>query len=128
MDPVTAVELTGTPAQVYNFRSADHHTYFVGDDDWGFSVWVHNAKYSLRDEYLGATPGKFSRTGMEVQEAMKASGDLRVKKGITEIRYTAPGAKRGKWYVLDETIDMAHRTDVSVSLTASSIFSGESSS
>jgi hypothetical protein len=28
---------------VYNFRVADHHTYFVGEDAWGFSVWAHNA-------------------------------------------------------------------------------------
>ena len=28
---------------VYNFRVADHHTYFVGSDEWGFSVWAHNA-------------------------------------------------------------------------------------
>jgi hypothetical protein len=27
---------------VYNVRVADHHTYFVGDREWGFSVWAHN--------------------------------------------------------------------------------------
>jgi len=27
---------------VYNFRIADFHTYFVGCDEWGFSVWAHN--------------------------------------------------------------------------------------
>jgi hypothetical protein len=27
---------------VYNFRVADHHTYFVGREEWGFSVWAHN--------------------------------------------------------------------------------------
>src|SRR5262249_51445608 len=26
----------------YNLRIADHHTYFVGARDWGFSVWAHN--------------------------------------------------------------------------------------
>jgi hypothetical protein len=30
---------------VYNLRVAQDHTYFVGHDDWGFSVWVHNANY-----------------------------------------------------------------------------------
>jgi hypothetical protein len=29
---------------VYNLCVADHHTYFVGDATWGFSVWVHNKK------------------------------------------------------------------------------------
>ncbi|MEZ6143351.1 MAG: DNA/RNA non-specific endonuclease [Zavarzinella sp.] len=24
-------------------RIADHHTYFVGSDEWGFSAWAHNA-------------------------------------------------------------------------------------
>jgi hypothetical protein len=27
---------------VYNFRVADHHTYFVGRASWGFAVWAHN--------------------------------------------------------------------------------------
>jgi hypothetical protein len=29
--------------KVYNLRVADWHTYFVGCDEWGFSVWAHNA-------------------------------------------------------------------------------------
>ena len=28
---------------VFNVRVADYHTYFVGGEDWGFSVWAHNA-------------------------------------------------------------------------------------
>src|SRR5262249_21721282 len=27
---------------VYNLQIADYHTYFVGCDDWSFSVWAHN--------------------------------------------------------------------------------------
>jgi hypothetical protein len=27
---------------VYNVQVADYHTYFVGTEDWGFSVWSHN--------------------------------------------------------------------------------------
>ena len=41
----TAVEkvvLTDRTETVYNLRVADDHTYFVGRDDWGFSIWVHN--------------------------------------------------------------------------------------
>ena len=38
----TKVEFTGKSEAVYNFRVADYHTYFVGNDDWGFSVWTHN--------------------------------------------------------------------------------------
>jgi hypothetical protein len=32
-------------AIVYNLRVADSHTYFVGCDEWGFSVWAHNICY-----------------------------------------------------------------------------------
>jgi len=33
---------TGEDETVYNMRVADHHTYFVGCQEWGFSVWAHN--------------------------------------------------------------------------------------
>jgi A nuclease of the HNH/ENDO VII superfamily with conserved LHH/Pretoxin HINT domain len=39
---VESNESTGESATVYNFRVADHHTYFVGTPAWGFGVWVHN--------------------------------------------------------------------------------------
>ena len=32
----------GEVTDVYNFRVAGFHTYFVGSDTWGFSVWTHN--------------------------------------------------------------------------------------
>jgi hypothetical protein len=34
---------TGGYETVYNLRVADFHTYFVGSDEWRFSVWAHNA-------------------------------------------------------------------------------------
>lgn len=40
--PVTKIEDTGKWEVVYNLRVADHHTYFVGGEDWGFAVWAHN--------------------------------------------------------------------------------------
>jgi hypothetical protein len=33
---------TGRLATVYNLEIEDDHTYFVGCDEWGFSVWAHN--------------------------------------------------------------------------------------
>ncbi len=36
---------TGEWAVVYNLRIADHHTYFVGNEEWGFAVWAHNTYY-----------------------------------------------------------------------------------
>ena len=42
----TAVENIGMEmreAEVFNIRVSVNHTYFIGDIDWEFSVWVHNA-------------------------------------------------------------------------------------
>jgi hypothetical protein len=36
------VEHTGKWETVYNLEIEDDHTYFVGAEDWGFSVWAHN--------------------------------------------------------------------------------------
>jgi RHS repeat-associated protein len=40
---VDAVTCSGEVTTVYNFRIADYHTYFVGCEAWGFSLWAHNA-------------------------------------------------------------------------------------
>jgi hypothetical protein len=37
---------TGDWEVVYNVRVGDHHTYFVGDEGWGWSLWAHNT-YSI---------------------------------------------------------------------------------
>jgi hypothetical protein len=42
---VDGVQNTGRTDTVYNLRVSPGHTYFVSNDDWGFSVWVHNANY-----------------------------------------------------------------------------------
>jgi hypothetical protein len=42
---VASVRNTNEWRTVYNVTVAEHHTYFVGKDEWGFSVWVHNARY-----------------------------------------------------------------------------------
>jgi len=41
--PIDSVEVAETWAVVYNLRIAEDHTYFVGCQEWGFSVWAHNA-------------------------------------------------------------------------------------
>jgi RHS repeat-associated protein len=48
------------PAPVYNLRVAAYHTYFVGREDWGFSVWAHNARdcLNLIEEAAAAYPKK----------------------------------------------------------------------
>ena len=39
---VAGVRDAGEVAAVYNLRVAEDHTYFVGGEGWGFSVWAHN--------------------------------------------------------------------------------------
>ena len=46
---VEKVSLTERLATVYNLRVLEDHTYFVGAEDWGFSVWVHNT-YDIVEE------------------------------------------------------------------------------
>ena len=36
---------TGDWEVVYNVRVSDHHTYFVGEESWGWSIWAHNTYY-----------------------------------------------------------------------------------
>ena len=56
---VTAVEKTRRIETVYNCRVAEFHTYFVGGEDWEFSVWAHNAN---------ATYGKGSKADRRARE------------------------------------------------------------
>jgi hypothetical protein len=46
---VEAVTDTGRLATVYNLEIEDDHTYFVGCQEWGFSVWAHNAECATAD-------------------------------------------------------------------------------
>ena len=39
---------TGEWEVTYNLRVAEYHTYFVGDEGWGFAAWAHNM-YSQGD-------------------------------------------------------------------------------
>ncbi len=43
LSTVEAIRSTDQVVTVYNMRIADHHTYFVGGNDWGWNVWAHNA-------------------------------------------------------------------------------------
>jgi hypothetical protein len=46
-EPVTVEDITSANEweTVYNLRVADWHTYFVGDTNWGWAVWAHNAYF-----------------------------------------------------------------------------------
>ncbi len=58
-----------------------------------------------REQYLGRTPGKNSRTGKEVQARMRANGELRDGRNGVEFK-----SKDGEWYPLKDA-DMAHTKD-----------------
>lgn len=64
-------------------------------------------KGSARNQYMGRTPGKNSRTGREVQNRMRNEGTLRDNKVTGKPEFQATN---GRWYPLDKA-DMAHRTD-----------------
>ena len=66
---------------------------------------ILEGKKSLREKYLGRTPGKGSRTGEEVQERMRTEDKLREGKNGTEFK-----ASDGEWYPLKDA-DMAHNKD-----------------
>lgn len=45
-DQCIAIDSVSTPSpveSVFNFRVADHRTYFLGNESWGFAVWTHNS-------------------------------------------------------------------------------------
>lgn len=65
----------------------------------------HVKPKSLREQYLGRTPGKNSRTGKEVQERMRKEGKLRDGPDGPEFK-----ASDGEWYPLKDA-DMAHNKD-----------------
>jgi hypothetical protein len=66
---------------------------------------------SLREQYLGRTPGKGSRTGRQVIERMETEGNLRWNaSGGAEVRYVDPLTKAESWHPLNST-DMGHLHD-----------------
>ncbi len=64
-------------ATVYNLRVADYHTYFVGCQEWGFSVWAHNVDcfsqtvVAATNEVLGGTRYFENRPGLAAEVAYR---------------------------------------------------------
>jgi hypothetical protein len=54
---VTVAEVfdSGVEEPVYNCAVAEYHTYFVGGEVWGFSVWAHNTGCSTHSRILRRT-------------------------------------------------------------------------
>ena len=66
---VDAVSNHGDVTTVYNLRIADYHTYFVGCDEWGFSVWAHRS----------ATCAEQVRLALEAEGIKIPAGDARLQ-------------------------------------------------
>jgi hypothetical protein len=62
---------------VYNVRVADFHTYFVGCDEWGFSVWAHNSCYVAEEVAPGVFKLKRVDTGAYVKGTMQDGSLIR---------------------------------------------------
>ena len=57
---VERVVFTDEVTTVYNFEIADCHTYFVGDSEWDFALWAHNADCATASEVAKFSKGGFS--------------------------------------------------------------------
>src|SRR5262249_18489588 len=61
---------------VYNIRIVDFHTYFVGSEEWGFSIWAHNI----------CTPGRWD-------QLIEAEAVASVKRAAAEEQLAALGER-----------------------------------
>jgi hypothetical protein len=70
---VSSVEETGIESEVYNFRVADYHTYFVGEQSWGLAVWAHNTGCGPKavQDAAGNWNGEKRLTYNEAKHALK---------------------------------------------------------
>jgi hypothetical protein len=82
---------TGEWLPVYNLRVADHHTYFVGGDDWGWNAWAHNV-YTVQHIRRGRSdgPSLFSADDWNVFETntVKASADRYLRNASASTIYS----------------------------------------
>ncbi|MCK7431186.1 RHS repeat-associated core domain-containing protein, partial [Enterobacter chengduensis] len=67
--------------------------------------WIDPLGLSCRNDYLGRTPGKNSRTGREVIARMRDEGKIRGYGSRTTFQDS-----KGNWHPLSEA-DMSHKTD-----------------
>jgi len=69
---------TGEYETVYNLRVADFHTYFVGDEDWGFAGWAHNRcnEHHLIPKVVGGNKKQFMYSVDRATEHMPFHNDF----------------------------------------------------
>jgi hypothetical protein len=98
---IDGVADSGRRATVYNLEVEGDHTYFVGCDEWGFSVWAHNASR----EYYNV----LMKSGVDREPARDAAALIRVgdvEGGKAILRAALNNGKR-KPHVIERKIDRA---------------------
>jgi hypothetical protein len=73
--PVSEVYDTGEWEFVYNLRVAEYHTYFVGDEHWGFAAWAHNIECAEVDRIIRTV---FTDEGLTPQGMNARQGGTKV--------------------------------------------------
>jgi hypothetical protein len=140
---------TGRIVAVYNLRVADHHTYFVGTPEWGFSVWAHNMSTSESSDphdhsHEGPSPAfpGLERGGRKTDEhvakvvrAMSPEGKSEAAQRQAEGEYDAKTAKElGRYRNPDhperqkKEADRAAKKDAAVEERAGKIAAGNTAS
>jgi hypothetical protein len=69
----------GEVVTVYNFEVAEYHTYFLGEDSWGFDLWTHNSHSG------GAKRGPKTDPNAPHNKKVREEGDKIVEEGGTII-------------------------------------------
>jgi hypothetical protein len=96
---------TGELETVYNLRIADYHTYFVGDVDWSYNIWAHNAEYP-QGKGEGRLPPKGTPERKAIEKARKEGIKKKQDEELANIR--AGGKGSGVW--TDEELEQIRKT------------------
>ena len=82
---------SGEYEKLYNLRVADWHTYFVGSEEWGFSVWAHNAcnANSTLSRRLNHIYAIYSSAGKLLKYGVSASKVTSAGQSYRALRQTA---------------------------------------
>jgi hypothetical protein len=55
-------------------RIAEYHTYFIGRDEWGFSIWTHNSCYKAYADSYGSFMIRRFNNG-QIEQLLDSSGN-----------------------------------------------------
>ncbi len=80
---LAAIRYTGQQATVYNIRIHEDHTYFIGQPNWGFAVWVHNTHIDPSAVFAAAEAGG-KHSGFLANYIGKSAGEL--QRGINSLK------------------------------------------